>query len=301
MDRFDSLRLFTRIVELGSFTRAAAELGLPRATATHAIKALERRVGTRLLERTTRQVRVTPDGRTYYDCCAQILIDLDRVEASLVRAVRELRGVVRVDLRCRIAAQLLLPQIDAFCANYGQIELAFSDGERLADLLHEAVDCSVRADLADEAATDAQLLALLPQAVCASPQYLQRHGSPLQPEDLAAHRGVGWLRRRAAEASTIRLVAGTTLQDYRLRSSIAVSDAESYLICGLRGCGLIQLPRLQLEPFLRAGSLVEVLGQSPSPPLRLFLLPPATRRPTPSAQAFIDWALVACAAYRGED
>lgn len=300
MDRFESLRLFTLIVELGSFTRAAAELGMPRATATHAIKALEQRVGTRLLERTTRQVRVTADGQTYYQCCAHVLVELDQVEANLSQQVREPRGVVRVDLRGAAAAQLLLPQIDAFCARHPQVELAFSNGERLSDLLRDSVDCVIHTGPAADTALAAQRLASLPQAVCASPDYLLQHGLPQRPEDLAAHRGVGRLQRQIGAGGAIRIGRGGEVSEYRLRSSVAVSDGERYLLCGLRGCGLIQLPRLQLAPFLRDGGLVEVLADYPSPPLLVSLLQPATRRLTLPAQAFVDWALAVCAPYRAE-
>ncbi len=299
MDRFDSLRLFTRIVEFGSFTRAAAELGIPRATATHAIKALEHRLGTRLLERTTRQVHVTPDGQAYYDFCAHLLVELEQIESSLSRVASEPRGVLRVDLRGSVATQLLLPWIDEFCRQHPQIELVISNGERLADLLRDGIDCLVRTDAPCESSMATHGLAVLPQLLCASPAYLRRYGEPLQPADLAAHVGIGWLQRQRESEARIRLHCGDAQHDYRLRKSISVSDSESYLICALRGCGLAQLPRAHVEAHLRDGSLVEVLAAFASPPLRVSLLHPAPRRLAPAAQAFIDWAMANCAARFG--
>lgn len=299
MDRFDSLRLFTRIVELGSFTRAAGELGVPRASATHAIKALEQRLGARLLERTTRQVRVTADGRVYYDCCAHLLAEIDDVEASLSNTVREARGVLRVDLRGSVAAQLLLPQIDAFCSRYPQVELVVSNGERLTDLLRDGVDCIVRAGDAAEHAMTARPLVALPQVVCASPAYFEQHGLPVLAGDLANHIGVGWLQKQRDNEACLQLDPGTGMRNFRLRSRVGVSDDESYLLCALRGCGLIQLPRLQVETLLQDGSLVEVLGGCRSPALPVTLLHPSTRRLAPAAQAFVDWA-VAVGAARSE-
>lgn len=296
MDRFDSLRLFTRIVELGSFTRAAGELGVPRASATHAIKALERRLGSRLLERTTRQVRVTAEGRVYYDCCAHLLAELDDVEAGLSNTVREARGVLRIDLRGGAAAQLLLPQIDDFCRRHPQVELVISNGERLADLLRDGVDCVVRAGEAHELSMTAHPLASLPQAICASPAYVQQHGMPQGPEELTAHVGVGWLLRQRDSEARVRLDIDGVTRDYRLRSRVGVSDEASYILCGLRGCGLVQLPRLQVAAHLRDGSLVEVLPQFVSPPLRISLLHATARRLAPAAHAFVDWALAIAAA-----
>jgi DNA-binding transcriptional LysR family regulator len=300
MDRFDSLRLFTRIVELGSFTRAAGELGVPRASATHAIKALEQRLGARLLERTTRQVRVTADGRIYYDCCAHLLAELDEVEAGLSNAVREARGVLRVDLRGSAAAQLLLPQVDTFCRRYPQVDLVVSNGERLTDLLRDGVDCVVRTGDAHEHSMTSHRLAALPQIVCASPAYLDQYGVPGEPGDLAQHVGVGWLQRQRDNEARLRLGAGEGLRDYRLRSRVGVSDDESYVLCALRGCGLIQLPRLQVEAFLRDGSLVEVLSHCASPALPVSLLHPSTRRLAPAAQAFVEWAVAVGAAATAE-
>jgi DNA-binding transcriptional LysR family regulator len=304
MDRFDSLRLFTRIVELGSFTRAAGELGVPRASATHAIKALEQRLGARLLERTTRQVRVTTDGRVYYDCCAHLLAELDAVEAGLSNTVREARGVLRVDLRGSIATQLLLPQIDAFCERYPQVDLVVSNGERLTDLMRDGVDCVVRAGDAPENAMTAHRLAALPQVVCASPDYLERHGVPQQPGDLADHLGVGWMLRQREYEARVQLDAGNGLRSHRLRSRVGVSDDESYLLCALRGCGIVQLPRLLVGTFLRDGSLVEVLVGYVSPAVTVSLLHPSAHRLAPAAQVFVEWATAvgaACSADRDDD
>ncbi|MBL8298965.1 MAG: LysR family transcriptional regulator [Rhodanobacteraceae bacterium] len=297
MDRFDSLRLFTRIVELGSFTRAAGELGVPRASATHAIKALEQRLGSRLLERTTRQVRVTADGRIYYDCCSHLLAELDEVEASLSGAVREARGVLRVDLRGGAAAQLLLPHVDAFCSRHPLVDLVVSNGERLHDLMRGDVDCVVRAGETHEHAMVSHRIAALPQVVCASPGYLQQHGIPVKPDDLAHHIGVGWLQRQRDNEARLRLDSAEGVCNYRLRSRVGVSDDESYLLCALRGCGLIQLPRLQVEAPLRDGSLVEVLAAYTSPVLPVSLLYPSARRLAPAAQAFVDWALAVGGTY----
>lgn len=296
MDRFDSLRLFTRIVELGSFTRAAGELGVPRASATHAIKALEQRLGARLLERTTRQVRVTPDGRVYYDCCAHLLAELEEVEASLSDTVREARGVLRVDLRGSAAARLLLPRIDTFCRQYPQVDLVVSNGERLTDLLRDGVDCIVRTGDVHEHAMTSHRLAELPQIVCASPAYLDQHGAPGEPGELARHLGVGWLQRQRDNEARIRLEADDGVRDFRLRSRVGVSDDESYLLCALRGCGLVQLPRLRAEPFLHDGSLVEVLPDWASPTLPVSLLHPSTHRLAPAARAFVEWAIAVGAA-----
>ena len=145
MDRLDSLRLFTRIIELGSFSRAADDLELPRATATHAIQALEARLEARLLERTTRQVRPTLDGQAFYERCVQILTELEDAESSLRHASINPRGTLRVDLHGTHATDIVLPRIDEFRSRYPGIDFVVSSGDRLVDLVRDGIDCVVRA------------------------------------------------------------------------------------------------------------------------------------------------------------
>src|SRR3954463_2086457 len=131
MDRFDAMHLFTRIVEAGSFSRAADRLGIPRATATHAIKQLEARLGSRLLDRTTRQVRPTLDGQAFYERCVQVLSELDDAESSLQHVAANPRGTLRVDMSSVHAANIVLPSIDDFRHRYPGIDLVVSSGDRL--------------------------------------------------------------------------------------------------------------------------------------------------------------------------
>src|SRR5690606_25165242 len=192
MDRFDSMQLFTRIVELGSFSQAAAMLEIPRATATHAIKQLEARLSTRLLDRTTRQVRPTLDGQAFYERCVHVLSELDDAESSLRHLAANPRGTLRVDMSSIHAACIVLPRIDDFHRRYPGIALVVSSGDRLIDLVREGVDCVVRAGVLRDSTLVARRLALMPQVVCASPEYLARFGTPQHPDELKAHQVVGF-------------------------------------------------------------------------------------------------------------
>lgn len=172
MDRFDAMRLFTRIVELRSFTQAAHDLGYPKATVTHAIKQLEARLRVRLLQRTTRQVTPTPDGEAYYQRCARLLADLEETEAVFSSAARQPAGKLRVDLHATLAMHFVMPVLDQFCG-YPLIELEIGMGDRLVDLVREGVDCVLRVgELSDSSM--ARRVALLEQVTCASPAYLGR-------------------------------------------------------------------------------------------------------------------------------
>jgi DNA-binding transcriptional LysR family regulator len=289
MDRFDSLQLFARIVEFGSFTRAAGALGIPRATATHAVKALEARLGTRLLERTTRQVRPTLDGRAFYERCVSILADLDEAESSLSHVAANPRGTLRIDLQGTQATRVVLPRIDEFMARYPDIVLAVTSGDRLVDLVREGVDCVVRAGTPKDSSLVARRVAVLPEAICASPAYLARHGTPRHPDDLASHLAVGFFASGHDRSYPFELVVDGKACEYALAHRIAVNDAESYVVCALRGCGLIQLPRYHIEDALADGSLVEVLGEWRSPGLPVSAMYPQHRQLSARVRVFVDW------------
>lgn len=289
MDRFDSLQLFTRIVELGSFSRAAAALDIPRATATHAIKQLEARLGARLLDRTTRHVRATPDGQAFYERCVHVLSELDDAQSSLQRVASNPRGLLRVDMHSTHATKIVLPRIDDFRARYPGIDLAVSGGDRLVDLVREGIDCVIRAGNPRDSSLVARRLAVMPQVICASPEYLAAFGAPRHPDELAAHRVVKFFAASAAVDYPLELRIGGEIRAFALNGWISVSDAENYVVCALRGCGLIQLPRFHVEDDLRAGRLVEVLSDWPSPDLPVSALYPSHRHLPPRVRVFVDW------------
>ncbi|NYF19461.1 DNA-binding transcriptional LysR family regulator [Xanthomonas sp. JAI131] len=289
MDRFDSFQLFTRIVELGSFTRAAGALGLPRATATHAIKELEARLGARLLERTTRQVRPTLDGQAFYERCVQLLADLDDAESSLRTIAANPRGTLRLDLHGTHATRIVLPRIDEFRSRYPQIDLVVSSGDRLVDLVREGIDCVVRAGTPKDSSLVARRLAVMPEVICASPEYLQYFGTPQHPDELSSHQAVGFFASSHDRNYPFELVVDDQVREFELGGWITVNDAESYVRCALRGCGLIQLPRFHVEDELRDGQLVEVLGNWSSAGLPVSAMYPLHRQLSPRVRVFVDW------------
>lgn len=289
MDRFDSLRLFMRIVEQGSFTRAAADLSIPRATATHAIKALEERLGARLLERTTRKVKTTHDGQRYYQRCQRILAELEAADEDVARQAREPEGTLRLDLHGSHASRIVLPHIDHFQRLYPRIHLVVGSGDRLVDLVAEGVDCVIRSGTPQDSSLSAKPLALIPEVTCASPAYLQRYGHPQHPDELTEHLAVGFFASHQDRRYPFEFLVEGEVQQVELASRIDVNHADSYVACALRGCGLIQLPRYRVERQLASGELVEVLAAYPSPGLPVHALYPRHRQPSRRVRVFIDW------------
>jgi DNA-binding transcriptional LysR family regulator len=290
MDRLATLSLFTRIVEMGSFSSAAASLDIPRPTATNAIKALETRLGVRLLERTTRQVRPTLDGQAFYDRCIHVLAELDDAEATLRQVASRPRGTLRIDLHGTHATQIVLPRINDFRQRYPDIALVTSSGDRLVDLVREGVDCVIRAGTPRDSTLIARPLAQLQQVLCASPDYLVRLGTPRDTDDLAGHQMVKFFSSTGAVGSyPLTLQIEGEWRDFSLPGWMSVNDAENYLVCGLQGCGLIQLPRFHVDQELRTGRLVEVLAEFASPTLPLWAMYPYRTHLSPRVRVFVEW------------
>lgn len=289
MDRLDTLQLFTRIVETGSFSRAADMLDVPRASATHAIKQLETRLGTRLLERTTRHVRTTLDGQAFYERCVHVLSELDDAEASMRHVAANPRGVLRIDMHGTHATQIVLPRIHEFRQRYPGIDIVASSGDRLVDLVREGVDCVIRGGNPRDSTLVARRLALMPQVICASPAYLARCGAPHHPDELMAHQAVRFFSSTTAIDYPIVLNIDGQTKEFDVGGWMMVNDAENYVTCAESGCGLVQLPRFHIEEQLRTGRLVEVLTDWQSPPLPVTALYPYRRQLSPRVRVFVDW------------
>ena len=291
MDKFITLQLFTKIVDLGSFSKAADQLGIPRATASNAIKDLEGSLGCRLLERTTRHVRTSLDGQIFYNKCLHILDELDEAESSLRQVMAQPHGILRVDLPSLHAAHIILPRLNEFHKQYPEIELVISSRDRSVDLIREGIDCVVRAGRLQDSSLVARRLATIPQVVCASPEYLKKYGKPNHPDELKSHQCINFFSTTTGMNSVFEFIVNYEIQPYLTQGWMSVSDAENYVIGALQGAGLIQLPRYSVMEKLKTGELVEVLAEWKSPELPISVLYPYHRQLSPRVRVFVDWLI----------
>ena len=290
MDRLEAMRLFTRIVELGSFSRAAEQLGVTRTAATQGIQRLEARLGVGLLARTTRQVRATVDGQSYYQRCVALLADLDDAEAEFSQATRQPRGRIRVDLPGSLCRLVLMPALPTFCARHPELRLEFSVSDRQIDPLREGVDCVLRIGaLGGDLPLAARRLAALPLVTCASRDYLERHGRPLSLAELDGHRAVDNLSATTGKPFAFEFVIDGTPQTRQLAASVAINDGGGYVAACAAGMGLIQVPLFHVERQLASGEFAEVLPQHRPPPMPLHLLYAPKRQPAARLRVFMDW------------
>ncbi len=287
MDRFDAMRIFTRIVERRSFTRAAEDTGLPRSTVTDAVKHLEARLGVRLLQRTTRHVSPTLDGEAYYRRCLTILSDIEDAEGAFAGA--KPKGMLRVDVHGTLARHFVLPGLPAFLAEYPQIELYMSEGDRLVDLIREGIDCVLRVGDLQDSDMIARRVAMLEETTCASPAYIERNGMPETTEALDGHRMVGFRSSATGSVLPLEFTVGGTVRNITLPATVSVNGAESLVSAARMGLGLIQVPHYHVEADLARGTLVRVLPNCPPTPTPVSLLYPRNRQLSPRVRIFIDW------------
>lgn len=288
MDRFEAMRVFARVVERRSFTLTAQDLGLPRSSITDAIKQLEKRLGVRLLQRTTRHVSPTLDGEAYYRRCIALISDLEDAESAFVGM--KPKGLLRIDVQGTLARHFIVPNLPAFFAEYPDIELSMSEGERWIDLVREGVDCVLRFGQLPDSDLVARRVVMLNRLTCAAPAYIERFGIPRDLESLDGHRMVALRSLSTGNLRPLEFVVDGNVRTLTLPAPMSVTGTESYLATAKLGLGLVQIPRFHGEADFERGTLVPVLTEFPPPSVPVSLLYPRNRQLSARVRVFIDWA-----------
>lgn len=286
MDRLATLELFTRIVDRRSFSAAAADMKVSRPVATAAIKALEHRLGTRLLQRSTRNVAPTVEGTVYYQRCLAILTDMEDADRGAGGAVA---GRLRIDVAGNLARTTLLPALPAFLARHPALMVHLSEGERFVDLVREGFDCVVRGGLLADSNMVVRRLGVMDEITCASPAYLAEHGVPATPADLDGHVMVGFVSSRTGAVMPLEFTRDGNAIEATLPARLFVSGADAYAVAARLGLGLIQAARHRVADDLAAGALIEVLADFSPAPTPLSVLYPTSRELSPRVRVFVDW------------
>lgn len=291
MDQVQAMRVYVRVAELGSFTAAADNLGLLKATVSNAVRQLENELGTRLLHRTTRKVQMTQDGQVYYERCRDLLADMDELSSLFsTREDQPLRGRLRVDMPLGLARGVI-PQLPAFLARHPQLEIELSSTDRRVDIVREGFDCVVRVGGVGEQGIVAITLGALPQINCASATYLAQHGTPHQPDDLADHLLVHYTQTLGNRPGGFEYIDSrdASLRRVAMRGVITVNNSDAYQQAGLAGLGIVQAPRRGWQPWLDSGEVVEILPDYPPPALPVSLLYAHRRHQPLRVRRFMDW------------
>jgi DNA-binding transcriptional LysR family regulator len=293
MDRFNAMQAFARVVETGSFTKAAETLHMSKTSVTQLVQQLEARLRVTLLNRTTRKVNVTADGAAYYERVIKLLADMDDAETSLSNASVLPRGRLRVDVPSPFARMILIPALPAFHARYPDIQLDMGVSDRMVDLIGESVDCVVRGGELTDLSLMARRVGDLPLGVYAAPSYLERAGLPSHPQELSLppHYIVGfrWLRTGLAFPYALhRNEERVTVQG---RYVISVDDGNAGLAAALAGLGVIWLPDYMAIEHVSRGELVRLFEDWHLEPMPMYVAFPPNRHVSAKLRVFIDWVV----------
>jgi LysR family transcriptional regulator for bpeEF and oprC len=299
MDQITAMRVFARVVEAGTFTRAADSLQMPKPTVTKMVQQLETHLRVKLLQRTTRRVTVTPEGAAYYERTARVLAELEDIESDLTNAQANPRGRLRVDIGSSLANRILIPQLPAFHARYPEIQLELGVSDRPVDLIGDAVDCVIRGGVLSDQQLVARRIALLPYVTCATPGYLKRHGVPKVPADLSdgSHRVLSYFSSLSNRPFPLRYARGDERIEINGHSVVAVNESTAHLTTLLTGLGVGQTFAFMAAPHMASGALVELLqGWAPEPHAIHVVYPP-NRHLSAKLRVFVDWAVEIFAPY----
>ncbi|MGB8924237.1 MAG: LysR family transcriptional regulator [Pseudomonas sp.] len=293
MDRFDAMQAFARVVEAGSFTKAAETLHISKTTVTQLVQQLEARLRVKLLNRTTRKVNVTADGAIYYQRVISLLADLDDAETTLSGASAMPKGRLRVDVPSPLARLILMPALPDFHQRYPDIQIDMGVSDRIVDIIDENVDCVVRGGELLDQSLMARRVADLQLGVFAAPSYLAVAGTPMHPRELedSHHRVVGFLWARTGKPVPYALHNGSEHLQIKGRHVLAVDDGNAYLAAGLAGMGVLWLPRYMSDAHAMRGELVPLFEDWQLEPMPLYVAYPPNRHVSLKLRVFIDWII----------
>lgn len=291
MDQIQAMRVFVRVVEAGTFTRAADSLSMPKATVTKHVQALEDRLRVRLLNRTTRRVTVTADGAAYYDRVVRLLTDLEDIEASMTNARANPRGRLRIDVGTSVAQLLIIPHLAEFHARYPDIQVDLGVSDRVVDLIGDNVDCVIRGGELTDQSLVARRVGNVEFITVATPAYLAQRGTPVHPQDIEReHDCVIYFSPQSGRHYPLEFRKGDESIDILGPYRVSVNEANAYINATLAGLGVAQVTSFQAQRHLESGALVQLLPEWTQSTLPIYVVYPPNRHLSAKVRAFVDWA-----------
>lgn len=298
MDQLVAMRVFTRVAERASFGKAADELDISRAAASAHVAALEKHLGVRLLNRTTRRVNLTSEGADFLRRSRRILDELRDAEETLRGARSRPQGLLRVDVPVAFGRYLLLPALPEFTRRYPAIELDVRLNDRFVDLVAERVDVALRVGGLHQSGLVARRVTQMNIVTCASPAYLAEHGEPHTPDDLRQHRLVGQ-RPAAGGSPEWTFPPPYTARRLKLHFALQFNVAEALIVAAVSGMGIIHTADVLVAAEVARGQLKLILNDYavPGPPMSLVY--PSAGHQSPKVRVFSDFAADLLQRYHG--
>lgn len=295
MDRFSAIRVFSKVVESGSFARAADQLGISTTAASRHVAELEAHLQTRLLNRTTRRLSLTETGRSFYERVVQLLADLEEAEQEAARATIEPRGTIRLTASIAFGVRFLTPAIAEFLARHREVRFDVSLSDRTVDLVEEGLDLAIRIGALGSENLVARRLGETATLACASPEYLARHGTPRTPEDLASHNCLTYAYESAQSQWRFRGSDGRE-RSLRVAGNLHSNSGDQLAAAAVHGAGIVLEPGFILEPEIRAGRLIPLLQGFEAPRLPIYAVYPSRKHLSAKVRVFVDFLAARLAA-----
>lgn len=286
MDRLDSMRLFVRVAELGSFTAVAQQMNVARSVVTRQVAALEAHLGTKLIARSTRRLSLTSAGAPFLEKCREILSLMEAAEAGLTEDTQAPRGHIRITLPFSFGIRQLMPLFGDFMTANPEIAIELDFSDRRANLIEGGFDLgfriSERLDLGDVA----RKIGSSKGVVVAAPEYLQLHGRPAHPSELIKHECFGYLL--AARSSWAFVIDGET-QWFPISGRLEANSGDALLAAAIRGLGITSAPTFIAEEAVRAGKLEIILPKFHTPELGIYAVFPSNRYVPHRVRALVEY------------
>jgi DNA-binding transcriptional LysR family regulator len=291
MDRSLEMQVFVEVVDIGTFIGAADSLRMSKATVSRHVDTLEQRLGVRLLHRTTRRLSLTQEGRTFHQRAKEILAAMDEAEAEISQKTGQPGGIVRVNMPMSFGILHLAPLWGPFMAQYPQIELDLVLNDRMVDLVDEGYDVAIRISALADSSLVSRKLASTQMLVCASPAYIERHGAPSHPRDLANHAVVAYSNLAARDEWGFAGPDGTA--SVRTRARVYSSNGDTCRAIALANEGVIYLPSFIVGEDIRAGRLVHLMPEFTATELGIYAVYPTRKQLPQKVRCLVDFLVEA--------
>lgn len=288
MDRIQAVKLFLRVVDLGSFSKAAAELGMGQPAATKQVARLEAQLGARLLHRTTRGVAPTEIGALYYEKCRLIAHHVEEAESVAALLQTQVQGGLRISTSVAFGRRVLSPLVMHFMRLNPQLQVDLSCDDRYVNLVEQGVDVAVRMGRLADSTLGARYLGMNPWVVVAAPDYLARRGTPQRPDDLAAHDALIYSTVQG-DARWPFTGPGGQARSMPVRGALRSNNLSTLLAAAREGFGVAALPRYVAETSLRSGAVTAVLDGWSLPAQEIHAVFPSPRLVPVKVTRFIEW------------
>ena len=288
MDRFENMETFVRVVEAGGISGAADRAGIVKSAVSRRLKELEEHLGVQLFHRTTRRMNLTDTGRAYYQQCVRILDDVLEVELATSQAHGTLKGSLKVALPSTFGLMHMGPAINEFLLEHPQIEFELDFNDRSVDLMQEGFDLAIRIAKLPDSSLIARRLAPVKHVLCASPAYLEKHGTPQMLKELVDHHCLVYSLIRDSEHWIFSSPNGET-EKIKISPYLKASSGEFLRSAAVDGLGIVQLPSFIVYKEIEQGALVPILCEHARADLNAYAIYPQTRHLSQRVRAFVDF------------